>query len=87
MFAWYPIDAPPRIAETLILSLTCVDALLGKDLKGIFLAKIIMLISSSKGCVDLGSWNPCCVVVQKHSSPPLGLMRFSWKRQVCLQNL
>jgi hypothetical protein len=54
MFAWYPIDAPPRIAETLILSLTCVDAILGKDLRGVILAKIAMLIFSPKGCVDLG---------------------------------
>ena len=54
MFAWYPIDAPPRIAETLILSLTCVDALLGKGLRVVILAKIAMLIFLSKGCVDLG---------------------------------
>ena len=69
MFAWYPIDAPPRIAETLILSLTCVDALLGKDLKGIFLAKIIMLISSSKGCVDLGL-GTLAVSLFKNIAPP-----------------
>ena len=54
MFAWYPIDAPPRIAETLIISLTCVDAILGKGLRGVILAKIPMLIFSPKGCVDLG---------------------------------
>jgi hypothetical protein len=54
MFAWYPIDAPPRIAETLIISLTCVDAILGKGLRGVILAKIVILIASSKGCVDLG---------------------------------
>ena len=52
MFAWYPIDAPPRIAE--ILSLTCVDAILGKGLRVVILAKIVMFIASSKGCVDLG---------------------------------
>ena len=44
MFAWYPIDAPPRIAETLILSLTCVDAILGLGLRAVILAKIPMLI-------------------------------------------
>jgi hypothetical protein len=54
MFAWYPIDAPPRIAETLILSLTCVDAILGKGLRVVILAKIVIFIASSKGCVDLG---------------------------------
>ena len=54
MIAWYPTYAPPRIAETLILSLTCVDAILGKGLRVVILAKIVMLISSSKGCVDLG---------------------------------
>ena len=54
MFAWYPIDAPPRIAETLIISLTCVDAILGKGLRGVILAKIVMLIASSKGRVDFG---------------------------------
>mgnify|MGYP001046970930 CR=1 FL=1 len=54
MFAWYPIDAPPRIAETLIIWLTCVDAILGLGLKVVILAKIAMLITSSKGCVDLG---------------------------------
>ena len=54
MFAWYPIDAPPRIAETLILWLTCVDALQGKGLRVVILAKIAMLIFLSKGCVDLG---------------------------------
>jgi hypothetical protein len=63
MIAWYPIDTPPRIAETLIVSLTCVDAILGKGLRVVILAKIVMLISSSKGCVDLGYWKPCCVVV------------------------
>ena len=54
MFAWYPIDAPPRIAETLILSLTCVDAILGLGLRAVILAKIAMLIFPSKGCVYLG---------------------------------
>ena len=54
MFAWYPIDAPPRMAETLILSLTCVDAMLGKGLRVVILIKIVMLILSTKGCVDLG---------------------------------
>ena len=54
MFAWYPIDAPPRIAETLILSLTCVDAILGLGLKVVILVKIPLLIFLSKGCVDLG---------------------------------
>jgi hypothetical protein len=63
MFAWYPIDAPPRIAETLILSLTCVDAIQGKGLRVVILAKIVMFIASSKGCVDLGVRKPCCVVV------------------------
>jgi hypothetical protein len=63
MFAWYPIDAPPRIAETLILSLTCVEAILGKGLRVVILAKIVMFIASSKGCVDLGVLKPCCVVV------------------------
>ena len=54
MFAWYPIDAPPRMAETLILSLTCVDAILGLGLMVVILAKIAVLIFLSKGCVDLG---------------------------------
>ena len=54
MFAWYPIDAPPRIAETLILSLTPVDAMLGEGLRVIILAKFALLIFLSKGCVDLG---------------------------------
>ena len=54
MFAWYPIDAPPRIAETLIISLTCVDAILGKGLRVVILAKSALLIISTKGCVDLG---------------------------------
>ena len=80
MFAWHPTYAPPEIAEPLIISLTCVDDILSKGLRVVILAKIVMLISSSKGCVDLGYWNPCCVVVKKPSSPPLGLMRFCWKR-------
>ena len=63
MFAWYPTYAPPRIAETLIISLTCVDDILGKGLRAVILAKIAMLIISPKGCVYLGYWNPCCVVV------------------------
>ena len=54
MFAWYPIDAGRRIAETLILSLTPVDAMLGAGLKGVILAKIALLTFLSKGCVDLG---------------------------------
>ena len=54
MIAWYPIDAPPENAETLILSLTCVDAILGKGLRGVILAKIVMLIISTKGCVYWG---------------------------------
>ena len=54
MFAWYPIDAPPRIAETLILSLTCVDAIRGKDLRVVILVKIVIFIPLSRGCVDLG---------------------------------
>ena len=54
MFAWYPTYAPPRIAETLIISLTCVDDILGKGLRAVILAKIAMLIFLSKGCVDLG---------------------------------
>ena len=54
MIAWYPIDAPPRIAGTLTISLTCVDAILSKGLRVIILAKIAMLILSTKGCVDLG---------------------------------
>ena len=49
-----PVDAPPRIAETLILSLACVDAILGLGLKVVILAKIPLLIFLSKGCVDLG---------------------------------
>ena len=54
MFAWYPTYAPPRIAETLIISLTCVDAILGKGLRVVILAKSALLIISTKGCVDLG---------------------------------
>ena len=55
--------APLRIAETLIISLTCVDAILGKGLRVVILAKTVMLILSTKGCVYLGYWKPCCVVV------------------------
>ena len=54
MIAWYPTYAPPRIAETLILSLTCVDAILGKGLRVVILSKIAMLILSTKGCVYWG---------------------------------
>ena len=54
MIAWYSTYAPPEIAETLIISLTCVDAILGKGLRGVILMKIAILILSSKGCVDLG---------------------------------
>ena len=54
IFAWYPIDAPRRIAGTLILSLNCVDAMLGEGLRVVILAKIALLIFLSKGCVDLG---------------------------------
>ena len=41
--------APPRIAETLILSLTCVDAILGLGLRAVILAKIAMLTFFIKG--------------------------------------
>ena len=54
MFAWYPIDAPRGIAETLILSLNCVDAMLGAGLRRVIFAKNALLIFLSKGCVDLG---------------------------------
>ncbi|NET28157.1 hypothetical protein [Okeania sp. SIO1I7] len=54
IFAWYPIDAPPRIAETLNFSLTRVDAMLGEGLRVVILAKIALLIFLSKGRVDLG---------------------------------
>ena len=50
----YSRKPPSRIAETLILSLTCVDAILGLDLRAVIFAKIAMLIFPSKGCVDLG---------------------------------
>ena len=49
-----PVDAPPRIAETLILSLTCVDAILGLGLKVVILAKIPMLIFFIKGVRRFG---------------------------------
>ena len=54
IFAWYPIDGGRRIAQTLILSLTPVDAMLGEGLKGVILAKIALLIFLSKERVDLG---------------------------------
>ena len=79
IFAWYPIDGGLKIAETLIISLTPVDAMLGEGLRAVILAKFALLIFLSKGRVDLGVSNPCCVVVQKRSSPPQGLMRISWK--------
>ena len=80
IFAWYPIDAGRKIPETLILSLTRVDAMLGVGLRAVIFAKIALLIFLSKGRVDLGVSKPYSVVVQKPSSPPLGLMRISWKR-------
>ena len=43
IFAWYPIDAPPRIAEMLILSLTPVDAMPRAGLRAVILAKIVDL--------------------------------------------
>jgi hypothetical protein len=46
MIAWYPIDAPPRIAKTLIISLTCVDAIRGKGLRFVIFAKIVMFMAS-----------------------------------------
>jgi hypothetical protein len=49
------VDAPPRIAETLILSLTCVDAILGLGLKVVILAKIPMLIFYQRGASIWGS--------------------------------
>ena len=63
MFAWYPTYAPPRIAETLILSLTCVDALLGKGLRVVKMTIFVIFLPPSRGCVYLGVWKPCCVVV------------------------
>ena len=54
IFAWYPIDAPPRIAETLILSLNCVDAIPAAGLSLVILAKLALLMGKSKGLVFLG---------------------------------
>ena len=58
IFAWYPTYAPRRIAQTLILSLTRVDAMPGAGLSLVILAKLALLMRKSKGCVYFGYLKP-----------------------------
>ena len=74
------IDAPPRIAETLIVSLTCIDGRQGKGLRGVKWSQKFRVEAIFKGLRRFVVCNPYPVRLLSANSLPIGLNRISWKR-------